>query len=204
MNLSSKLIENAVDSFASLPGIGKKTALRLVLHLLKQDKIYAEDFSESLTALRNGIQECKICFNLSDFESCSICQDVSRNKNLLCIVEGFRDVLAIEETQQYSGQYHLLGGVISPIEGISPSDLKIDELISRISNSDINEVIMAISPTIDGETTMYYLSKRLEPLNLKISTLARGVSFGGELEYADGLTLGRSISSRIPYLVAQE
>ena len=203
MRFSSKLIENAVDAFSSLPSIGKKTALRLVLHLMNEEESFTVNFTEKISELRSKIRKCKKCFNLTDHDICEICTDRSRKQNLVCVVESFRDVLAIEETDQFKGVYHIIGGVISPIEGISPSDLKIDDLLKRIDEDDIDEIIMAISPTIDGETTMYYISKKLEG-KVRISTLARGVSFGGELEYADGLTLGRSIISRIPYLEIQE
>ena len=202
MRYSSKLIENAVDAFSSLPSIGKKTALRLVLHLMDEEVDFTENFVQRVRELRTQIKKCTKCYNLTDSEVCEICLDRGRNQKLICVVESFRDVLAIEETQQFKGGYHILGGVISPLEGISPSDLKIEELIQRVQTDGIEELILAISPTIDGETTMYYISKKLEEL-VKISTLARGVSFGGELEYADGLTLGRSIISRIPYQLSQ-
>jgi recombination protein RecR len=203
MKFSSKLIENAVEAFSSLPSIGKKTALRLVLHLMNEDPSFTENFTEKIKDLRTNIKKCSKCFNLTDADICEICSDSSRKQNFICVVESFRDVLAIEETDQFHGVYHIIGGVISPIEGISPSDLQIDELIQRVEDESIDEVVMAISPTIDGETTMYYISKKLEG-KARISTLARGVSFGGELEYADGLTLGRSIISRIPYMVIQD
>ena len=203
MRFSSKLIENAVEAFSSFPSIGKKTALRLVLHLMNEDQAFTEDFIQKVLKMRENIKQCKNCFNLTDLETCEICIDKYRDQSIICVVESFRDVIAIEDTDQFKGVYHIIGGVISPIEGVSPSDLHIDELIQRAESENIEEVIMAISPTIDGETTMYYLSKKLKD-KVKISTLARGVSFGGELEYADGLTLGRSIVSRIPYLVIQE
>ncbi|MFK7946677.1 MAG: recombination mediator RecR [Saprospiraceae bacterium] len=199
MNLSSKLLEEAVNAFASLPGIGKKTALRLALHVLTQDEQYAKEFTESVIKMRKHIKFCRDCFNISDAELCAICGSHRRDKRLVCVVEGIKDVMAIESTGQYSGLYHVLGGVISPIEGISPSDLEIDALISRVDKGEIKEIIMAISPTIEGDTTIYYISKKLKDSDVKISTLARGISFGGELEYADELTLGRSIASRRPY-----
>ena len=205
MKLSSELIQNAVDAFASLPGIGKKTALRLVLHLLKQNNEVTEHLAKSLVDMRNLVKECKTCHNISDSEVCSICADPSRRKDMICIVENIRDLMAIEDTQQYSGQYHVLGGVISPLEGVGPESIKIDSLLARLDRGgDINEIIMAISPTIEGETTIYYITKKVEPFNIKVSTLARGISFGGELEYADGLTLGRSIISRVPYTSSQD
>jgi recombination protein RecR len=199
VNLSSKLLEEAVTAFSSLPGIGKKTALRLALHLLTQEEQDVKSFSNSLTKMRKHIRFCRQCFNISDSELCSICESHRRDRGLVCVVEGIKDVMAIESTGQYNGLYHVLGGVISPIEGISPSDLEINALMSRIDKGEIKEIIMAISPTIEGDTTIYYISKKLKNVDIKISTLARGISFGGELEYADELTLGRSIASRRPY-----
>jgi recombination protein RecR len=199
MNYSSKLIENAVEAFASLPGIGRKTALRLVLHLLKQDTQTTRQFAAALTTLREDIRECRTCHNLSDHEICSICTDPRRDRALVCVVETIRDLLAIEDTGQYRGLYHVLGGIISPIEGVGPGDLNMESLLQRIEIGEIKEVIMAISPTIEGETTSYYLSKKLRESNIQISAIARGVSFGGELEYADELTLARSILARVPY-----
>lgn len=201
MQFSSKLIEEAVEAFSSLPGIGRKTALRLVLHLVQQPGETVESFASALTKMRNGIQECEQCHNLSDDRLCTVCQDDRRNAQLVCVVESIRDVMAIEETGQYRGFYHVLGGVISPIEGIGPAELNIDSLVSRIDKGDVKEVIMAISPTIEGDTTIFYITKQLASRPVKVSTIARGVSFGGELEYADGLTLGRSIVARIPYKV---
>ena len=199
MNYSSKLIENAVEAFASLPGIGRKTALRLVLHLLKQDTQTTRQFAAALTTLREDIRECRTCHNLSDHEICAICADPRRDRALVCVVETIRDLLAIEDTGQYRGLYHVLGGIISPIEGVGPGDLNMESLLQRIEIGEIKEVIMAISPTIEGETTSYYLSKKLPESNIQISAIARGVSFGGELEYADELTLARSILARVPY-----
>lgn len=199
MTFSSRLIEKAVEAFATLPGIGRKTALRLVLHLLKQDKIVTEQFAAALVAMREGIRECRICHNLADEEVCQICADNRRDRSLVCVVESIRDLMAIEDTGQYRGIYHVLGGIISPIEGISPADLNIDSLFHRMEEGNVKEVIMAISPTIEGETTVYYLSKKLQSSGVLISTIARGVSFGGDLEYADELTLGRSIVARVPY-----
>ncbi len=199
MNFSSKLIEEAVQSFASLPGIGKKTALRLVLHLINQDKDTTKEFADKILNMRNHIQECKICHNISDAETCSTCNDLRRKREVVCVVEGIRDVMAIEDTGQYRGLYHVLGGVISPIEGVGPSDLNIDSLLERIQEHGIEEIIMAISPTIEGETTTFYIAKKLKNSKVKISALARGIAFGGELQYADELTLGRSIATRVPY-----
>jgi recombination protein RecR len=199
MTFSSKLIEKAVEAFASLPGIGRKTALRLVLHLLKQDKTVTEQFTAALQQLREGIRECRVCHNLADAEVCNICADQRRDRALVCVVENIRDLMAIEETGQYRGLYHVLGGIISPIEGVGPADLNIDSLLERVPREAVKEVIMAISPNIEGETTIYYLSKKLQPLGVQVSAIARGVSFGGDLEYADELTLGRSIVARVPY-----
>ena len=199
MNFSSKLIEEAVNAFATLPSIGKKTALRLVLHLIKQEPGFTENLSEALLQMRRNIRECRLCHNISDAELCAICSDRRRDPSLICVVEGIRDVMAIEETGQYHGQYHVLGGVISPIEGIGPDQLQIDSLVGRVAEGTVKEIIMAISPTIEGDTTIFYLAGRLKDFKLRISTIARGVSFGGELEYADELTLGRSIVSRVQY-----
>lgn len=201
MTFSSKLIEKAVEAFASLPGIGRKTALRLVLHLLKQDKNLTVQFAGALTAMREGIRECRNCHNLADEEVCHLCSDARRDHSLVCVVETVRDLMAIEDTGQYRGLYHVLGGVISPIEGVGPADLNMDSLLQRVQEGQIREVIMAVSPTIEGETTVYYLSKKLQALGIQVSAIARGVAFGGELEYADELTLGRSIVARVPYAV---
>ncbi len=199
MNFSSALIEKGVDAFSSLPGIGRKTALRLVLHLLKQDTNVTEQFGEALIKMRRDIKECEECHNLSDDKICRICADQRRDRSLVCVVENIRDLMAIEDTSQFRGLYHVLGGIISPIEGIGPNDLNIESLISRCEKGGVKEVIMAISPTIEGETTLYYLAKKLQPLDIQISSIARGVAFGGDLEYADEITLGRSIVARTPY-----
>jgi recombination protein RecR len=199
MTFSSKLIERAVEAFATLPGIGRKTALRLVLYLLKEDKVVTEQFATALQAMREGIRQCKVCHNLSDDAVCQICADARRDRTVVCVVENIRDLMAIEDTGQYRGLYHVLGGVISPIDGIGPSELNVETLVARAQEGDIKEVVMAISPTIEGETTIFYISKQLYPLGVQVSTIARGVSFGGDLEYADELTLGRSIVARTPY-----
>lgn len=199
MNFSSKLLEEAVNAFASLPGIGKKTALRLVLHLVTREVETVDQFGDAIVKMRREIKSCKVCHNLSDEELCNICRDQRRDQQVICVVESIRDVMAIEDTGQYRGMYHVLGGVISPLEGIGPGELTIDSLEQRLAAGDTKEVVMAISPTIEGETTIFYISKRLKDLDVKISTIARGVSFGGELEYADELTLGRSIVARVPY-----
>lgn len=199
MNFSSKLIEDSVNAFATLPGIGKKTALRLTLHLLNMPPEVSESLCEPILKMRQNIQFCSTCHNISDEAMCSICTDKGRDRSVICVVESIRDIMAIENTNQYRGLFHILGGVISPIEGIGPSDLNINTLIDRVKTDEVKEIIMAISPTIDGETTIFYLSKQLAELPVKITTLARGISFGGELEYADELTLGRSIAARLPY-----
>ncbi len=199
MNFSSKLLEEAVNAFSSLPGIGKKTALRLVLHLLQQPTEISEQFAADVLKMRQHIKFCSQCHNISDEPVCLICKDQRRNASVICVVESIRDVMAIESTSQYKGLYHVLGGVISPIEGIGPSELNIESLYHRASQDTIKEVVMAISPTIEGDTTIFYLSKKLKDLDVQISTIARGISFGGELEYADEMTLGRSIVARIPY-----
>ncbi len=204
MNFSSKLIEEAVNAFSSLPGIGKKSALRLVLHLMNQDVAFSESFSEALVKMRKNIKNCKTCHNLSDTDICNICIDKRRDEQVVCVVESIRDIMAIEDTGQFRGKYHVLGGVINPIEGISPNNLNIDTLLNRIELQDIREIIMAISPTIEGDTTIFYISKQLKESPVKISTIARGISFGGELEYADELTLGRSIVARTPYRKVSE
>lgn len=200
MIFSSALIENAVNEFARMPGIGKKTALRLVLHLLKQEPAQVQQFSEAIARMRQQIKFCKQCHNVSDDEICSICASHSRNKGIVCVVENIRDVMAIENTQQYNGLYHVLGGIISPIDGIGPDQLNIHSLVERVQQQGINEVIMALSPTIEGDTTIYYLSKKLQLPDhpVKITTIARGIAFGGELEYADEMTLARSITNRLP------
>ncbi|MEM9258203.1 MAG: recombination mediator RecR [Bacteroidota bacterium] len=196
MQFSSKLIEDAVNAFASLPGIGKKTALRLVLHLVQQPKEDSVVFARAIANMREQIQHCTVCGNLSDQHLCSICQDKRRDQSLICVVESIRDVMAIEDTQQYRGLYHVLGGVISPIEGVGPADLNIDTLVGRAKHPDTQEIIMAISPTIEGDTTIFYINRQLEDVDVSVSNIARGVSFGGELEYADEVTLGRSIVAR--------
>ncbi|MGK0366165.1 MAG: recombination protein RecR [Saprospiraceae bacterium] len=199
MNFSSKLIEDAVEAFAALPGIGRRTALRLVLHLVSQDQDKTMTLSQTLSKMRSNIRECDNCHNLSDDKICTVCADVRRDKGTICVVESIRDVMAIEETQQYRGLYHVLGGVINPIEGIGPDKLNVETLVQRAAREDVKEIIMAISPTIEGDTTIFYLTKNLKDFDVRVSTIARGVSFGGELEYADELTLGRSIVARVPY-----
>ena len=196
LTYSSKLLENAVAEFAKLPGIGNKTALRLVLHLLKQDDLSVNHFGNAIMLLKQEIKKCRICFNLSDEEVCAICSDNSRDHSLVCVVETIRDVLSIENTQQYRGVYHVLGGIISPMEGIGPSDLTISALEEKVSNRQIKEVILALSTTLEGDTTNFYIYKKLKGFNIVLTTLARGVSIGDELEYTDEVTLGRSIVNR--------
>ncbi len=203
MNYPSKLLEEAVEAFAGLPGIGKKTALRLALFLLQKDLDFSEKLSKAVAKLKREVKECKRCFNLSDEELCSVCQDTTRNQQIICVEDSIRDVMAIEETSQFKGVYHILGGVISPIDGIGPGDLNIAPLIDRLSNGEATEIIMAISPTIEGETTTFYISKQIKDLPVKVSTIARGVAFGGELQYTDEITLGRSITARIPYKIQE-
>ena len=198
MIFSSSLLENAVNEFAKLPGIGKKTALRLVLHLIKQDVSEVAHFSEAISLMREEIKFCSRCHNISDSTLCNICSNHSRNQELLCVVENIRDVIAIESTQQFNGIYHVLGGIISPLDGIGPEQLTIDSLVQRIQNESITEIIFALNANIQGDTTIYYIGKKLKGLPVKITTIARGIAFGGELEYADEMTLAKSISNRIP------
>ncbi|MCA6074246.1 recombination mediator RecR [Fulvivirga sedimenti] len=201
MEYSSKLIQEAVEEISKLPGIGKKTALRLALHLLKQPEQQSITLSEAIHKLRTEIRYCTQCMNISDEETCRICLSPRRDRSVLCVVEDTRDVMAIENTSQYLGLYHILGGVISPIDGVGPADLHIDQLLNRIteSNGEIREVIFALSPTMEGDTTSFYLTKKLKDFDLKISTIARGIPIGGELEYTDEITLGRSIQGRTLY-----
>ena len=199
MDFSSKLLENAVAEFAKLPGVGQKTALRLVLHLLNQDKTEVAKFSDSIVKLRNEIKFCRVCHNISDQEVCEICASHKRDRATICVVEDTRDVMAIQNTDQYNGVYHVLGGLISPIDGIGPSDLQVDSLVARLAENEVKEVIFALSATMEGDTTIFYLHKRLKDFNISLSTIARGIAFGGELEYVDEITLGRSIATRIPY-----
>lgn len=199
MNFPSKLIEEAVEEIAKLPGIGKKTALRLALHLLKRDVKQTQTLAEALLQMRTQTRYCKQCHNISDAELCNICTSPKRDESLICVVEDTRDVLAIENTAQFRGLYHVLGGVISPLEGIGPSDLHIESLVERAAEASVQEVILALSPTMEGDTTAFYLTKRLRQFPIKITTIARGIPIGGNLEYADEITLGRSIVSRVAY-----
>lgn len=199
MDINSKLIEEAVDQLATLPGVGRKTALRFVLHLLKRNTQDVERFAQAFINLRENIQYCKTCYNLADSEECSICANPARQREQICVVEDIRDIMAIESTQQYRGTYHVLGGVISPMDGIGPSDLRIAELIERVENEKPDELIMALNTTMEGDTTCFYLYKKLKDSAVNISTLARGVAIGDDLEYTDEVTLGRSIRNRTPY-----
>lgn len=197
MQFSSALLENAVNEFAKLPGIGKKTALRLVLHLLKEDTENVEHFSEVISRMRKDIKFCQRCHNVADADICSICANSMRKHEMICVVENIRDVIALESTQQYNGTYHVLGGVISPLDGVGPNQLNIETLVHRVQKEETIEVIFALSPTIQGDTTIYYIQKKL-PTNTKVTTIARGIAFGGELEYADEMTLARSLQNRLP------
>ena len=199
MELPSKLLENAVNELAQLPGIGKRTALRLVLHLLKQPAEQTEMLSSALTAMRNDIQYCKECNTISDAEICGICSNASRDKSIICVVEDVRDVMALENTGMFKGVYHVLGGKISPIEGVGPSQLKITSLVEKVKAGNVAEIIFALSSTMEGDTTNFYIYKQIKEFEIKTSTIARGIAVGDELEYADEVTLGRSLLNRIPF-----
>ncbi|MBY0481026.1 MAG: recombination mediator RecR [Chitinophagaceae bacterium] len=198
MQLPSALLENAVLQFSKLPGIGKKTALRLVLHLLKQDVQEVQFFGETIAKMRRDIRFCQRCFNVSDGNICSICSNTIRNQRMICVVENIRDVIAIESTQQFNGTYHVLDGIISPLDGVGPDQLNIEALVQRIQKENIEELMFALSPNIQGDTTIYYIQKKIAHLSCNITTIARGIAFGGELEYADEMTLARSIANRLP------
>jgi len=198
MQFSSSLLENAVNEFARLPGIGKKTALRLVLHLLKQDTKEVGQFSEVIARMRSEIKFCHRCHNVADGDICSICANSMRKQEMICVVESIRDVIAIESTQQFNGTYHVLNGVISPLDGIGPDQLNIESLVNRIEKEKTEELIFALNPNIQGDTTIYYIQKKLQPAAIRITTIARGIAFGGELEYADEMTLARSLQNRLP------
>jgi len=199
VNLPSKYLEEVVEHFSSLPGIGKKTALRLVLNLLKRDETEVKSFAGALDSLKDNITSCKNCGNISDTDQCHICIQVNRKHDIICVVEDIRDILAIESTEQYYGVYHVLGGIISPMEGIGPNDLNIDQLIKRMEDGTVSEVILALPTSMEGDTTNFYLYRKIERFGVKITTLTRGVSVGTELHYADELTLGRSILNRMPF-----
>ncbi|MEY3922106.1 MAG: hypothetical protein RL634_1867 [Bacteroidota bacterium] len=198
MNLSSALLEAAVKEFSKLPGIGKKTALRLVLYLLKQNEEEVSSFSDTIQRMRKEIKFCKTCFNISDNDACSICMNPARKKEVICVVENIRDVIAIESTEQFNGVYHVLGGIISPLDGVGPDQLTIESLTERVKKENTKEIVFALSPTIQGDTTIYYIRKKLNDPHLKYTAIARGISFGGELEYADEMTLAKSIRNRLP------
>ena len=199
MDFSSKLLENAVNEIARLPGIGKRTALRLALHLLKQPKDATQFLTKALTEFRDEVKYCSSCFNISDTELCEICSNSKRNPEIICVVEDVRDVMAIESTLQFKGLYHVLGGKISPIEGVGPQNLQIDSLVEKVASGQVKEVIFALSSTMEGDTTNFYIFKQIEKYNISTSTIARGIAVGDELEYADEVTLGRSILNRIPF-----
>ena len=199
MNFPSKIVENAVEQLSSLPGIGRKSALRLVLHMLNKDKLVIEKFGNAFIKLINNIQYCKICYSITESDICEICSNEKRDKTIICVVEDIRVMMAIENTMQYKGIYHILGGLISPIDGINPNDIRIEELIDRIEKQNVEEIIFALSTTMEGDTTNYYLFRKLKKHNIKISSIARGIAIGDELEYTDEITLGAAISSRTPY-----
>lgn len=199
MNFSSKLLENAVNEFAKFPGIGHKTALRMVLNLLNQSATAVDKFTQSVIQLKQEVCFCRVCRNISDQPLCEICASTKRDQSLICVVEDIRDVMAIENTNQFNGVYHVLSGLISPMDGVGPSDLSIEPLVERVKVGGIAEVILALSATMEGDTTIFYLYKKLKDFPVNISTIARGIAFGGELEYVDEITLGRSIATRIPY-----
>lgn len=192
----SMLLEKAVGEFAKLPGVGRKTAMRLVLHLLRQDTAVVEAFGNAMITLKHEVKYCKVCHNISDTETCRICSNPARDASTICVVENIRDVMAVEATQQYRGLYHVLGGVISPMDGIGPSDLQIESLVERVKGGEVKEVILALSSTMEGDTTNFYISRKLDGMDVKLSVIARGISIGDELEYTDEVTLGRSIINR--------
>ena len=202
MELPSKLVENAVNEMSQLPGIGKRTALRLVLHLLKQPLEQTEELTSALASMRRDIQFCAICHTISDTETCGICSNLSRDKSIICVVEDVRDVMAIENTNMFKGVYHVLGGKISPIEGVGPSQLKIASLVEKVKLGNVSEIIFALSSTMEGDTTNFYIYKQIKDCQIKTSTIARGIAVGDELEYADEITLGRSLLNRIPFEVS--
>ena len=195
----SALLEKAVSEFAKLPGIGRKTALRLVLFLLRESDAEVDDFANAVAQLKREIKYCRVCHNISDTDVCSICSDAKRDSTTVCVVENIQDVMAIENTQQYHGLYHVLGGIISPMDGIGPADIEIDSLVKRVEQGGVNEVILALSSTMEGDTTNFYISRKLAPYDVALSVLARGISVGDELEYTDEVTLGRSIVNRTPF-----
>lgn len=196
---SSALLESAVNEFAKLPGIGRKTALRLVLHLLRQEAPVAESFGTAIIRLRKEIKYCRVCHNISDTDLCVLCADENRDESLVCVVENIKEVMVVENTRQFNGRYHVLGGVISPMDGVGPADLQIESLVRRVASGNIREVILALSATMEGDTTNFYIFRKLASFNVRVSIIARGVSVGDEIEYADEVTLGRSIVNRLPF-----
>jgi recombination protein RecR len=199
LEFSSKIIEQAVDAFAQLPGVVKKTALRFVLHIIKQDKIESERLGSLISKLKTDLKFCSRCFNISESELCDICSNPIRDSSTICVVQDYRDILAIEKTGLYKGHYHVLGGLISPMEGIGPSNLNIDSLVEKLKDHSVSEIILALNATMEGETTSFFIFRKVAPFNLKLSAIARGIAVGDELEYADEVTLGRSITNRIPF-----
>lgn len=195
----SLLLEKAVNEFSQLPGIGRKTALRLVLHLLRQSTTQVDDFSNAMVEMKHNIKHCKVCHNISDTDVCPICSDARRDTTVVCVVENIQDVMAIENTQQFNGLYHILGGIISPMDGIGPNDLEIESLVERVRSGEIKEIILALASTMEGDTTNFYISRKLKEFDVKLSVIARGISVGDELEYTDEVTLGRSIINRTPF-----
>ncbi|KXO14656.1 MAG: recombination mediator RecR [Prevotella bivia] len=195
----SLLLEKAVNEFSQLPGIGRKTALRLVLHLLRQSTTQVDDFSNAMVEMKHNIKHCKVCHNISDTDVCPICLDARRDTTVVCVVENIQDVMAIENTQQFNGLYHVLGGIISPMDGIGPNDLEIESLVERVRSGEIKEIILALASTMEGDTTNFYISRKLKEFDVKLSVIARGISVGDELEYTDEVTLGRSIINRTPF-----
>ncbi len=196
---SSQLLERAVTEINRLPGIGSKTALRLALHLLRQDEVKVEALADSLVAMRQGVRYCRVCHNICDEECCEICSNPTRDSHMVCVVEDVQDVMAIENTMQYRGLYHVLGGVISPMDGIGPSDLQIESLVERIRKGGVEEVILALSPTMEGDTTNYYIYRKLEEFDIKVTVIARGIAQNDELQYTDEVTLGRALAGRVPF-----
>lgn len=199
MEFSSKIIEQAVDAFSQLPGVGKKTALRYVLHVIKQDSASTQQLSEIIAKLKTDLRFCKSCHNITESEVCDICNNAARDSSLLCVVQDYRDILAIENTGLFKGRYHVLGGLISPMEGITPAGLTIESLVNRIASGAVKEVILALNATMEGETTSFYIFRKLAPYQIQLSAIARGIAVGDELEYADEVTLGRSILNRVPF-----
>ena len=199
MKYPSALLENAVNELATLPGVGRKTALRLALYMLRRDPSYTENFARALVELRRDVKYCRVCHNICDEDMCAICANPNRDHSLVCVVENIKEVMAIENTGQFKGVYHVLGGIISPMDGIGPNDLEIDSLVERVANGEIKEVILALSTTMEGDTTNFFIYRKLSPYSIKISVIARGVSIGDEIEYADEVTLGRSILNRTSF-----